>query len=149
GNLTANTSYTVTGFGQGTQQDSRQLTITVNPAPDCAGSLSANPTSVSYNTASNLTWSTVNCTNVRLSGGSFNNDLVGISGASSTGNLFANTIYTLIGQGVNNNFSLQVTVTVGEACSITQFSANPTSVSYNTASNLTWSTVNCTSVTLS
>lgn len=112
------------------------------PQQACAiNSFTANPSSVSYNGSSTLSWST-NGNNVSISGisGTF-----GGNGSTSTGPLTSTRSYTLTVTGTNcTSQSQTITVSVGSApvCSITSFTASPSTVAYNGTSTLSWSSNN-------
>ena len=78
------------------------------PAPTV--SLAANPTSVTVGSATTLTWSSANATSCTASGGWSGSEPT--SGSTVTGNLTANTTFTLTCSGVSGSSSQSVTVTV-------------------------------------
>ena len=101
---------------------------TVTPAPTV--SLSANPTSVTSGTASTLSWSSSNATSCTASGAWSGTKAT--SGSQSTGNLTANSTFTLscTGTGGTTNQSVNITVTApiittGNTSSCTHY-ASPT-----------------------
>ncbi|GAC1413091.1 MAG: hypothetical protein NVSMB66_4070 [Candidatus Doudnabacteria bacterium] len=147
--LTASTSYTFCATGNGASPCS---SITVNINPPCAiSSFYASPSTVNSGTATSLYWNTTNCTSATLSGGQWGGGVgVGVNGATATAALTASTSYTFCASGNGTTPPCSsLTVTVNQPCAITGFSANPTTVNYNSSSTLSWSTSNCTSVTLS
>ncbi|MCX6701587.1 MAG: hypothetical protein NTX96_00060, partial [Candidatus Zambryskibacteria bacterium] len=85
------------------------------PAPTVV--LTANPTSVSYNGSSTLTWSSTNATSCTASG-----DWSGtkaISGSESTGNLTSGKTYTITCIGLGGTVTAFTSVTVGSIPPIT------------------------------
>ncbi len=100
-----------------------------------------------------LTWSTKNCSNVRLSGGGFVNALQ-FGTSVSTGARQGTTQYTLYGTGVNGIVASAVTTvtvstSVTSACTITSFYSTPSSVAYGQSATIYYSTSNCSNPTLS
>ncbi|MBI5153458.1 MAG: laminin G domain-containing protein, partial [Parcubacteria group bacterium] len=110
------------------------------PAPTLS-SFTANPTTVSYNTPTSLSWTTSgNADYCEASDGWTGQKAV--SGSSvSTGNLTTTTTFSLRCHGAGGFSSIQsVTVNVGTPSVPTvTLSANPTTVAYNTPTYLTWS----------
>ena len=152
GTLNSTTTYTINAVGPNSAF-TRQVTVTVTPVivPNCTiNSFTANPTVISAGGNSNLSWTTSNCTNVTIS-----IPFLGaqpVNGSVNTGALFNNTAYTLTASGVNTvNQSLTVTVNpiVQNNCVINSFTANPTVISAGGNSTLSWTTSNCTNVTIS
>lgn len=127
----------------GTRQPGDNCTT---PAPTVT--ISANPTSVVSGSASTLTWSSTNATSCTASGGWTGTRST--SGTATTGNLTANTTFTLTCSGVggSGNSSATVTITAPPAPTVT-LTANPTSVLTGSASTLTWNSTNATSCTAS
>ena len=123
GNLTSARTYTLTcsggsgGVGAGLKESS--VTVFVGPPPRVAApavSLSANPTSVSYNRAATLSWSSTNATSCSASGGW--SGAKATRGSQSTGNLTSNKTFTLTCTGSGGSTSRSVTVSVGGAAVI-------------------------------
>jgi hypothetical protein len=137
------------------------VTFNINYSPVASGclitSFSASPASVNSGQGSTLSWTTSgNCGEAYLDGPYENPRNVSSSlpnGSLGTGALSSSQTYTLSASNGNTSDSKSVTVTVGlpsSVCTITGFSASPSSVSYGQASALNWTTNgNCTSATLS
>jgi hypothetical protein len=107
-------------------------------------SLSADQTTVAYGANVALTWSASDATSCTASG-----DWSGAqatSGSTSFDDLTRNATYTLGCSGGDGSVTKTVTVTVGPALSLT---ANPTNVSYDGDSTLSWSSHNASSCTAS
>lgn len=120
----------------------------VTPTCQITG-FSANPTSVAYNGTSNLSWSTTGCTTVSVTGPGVSNSQ--LSGNASTGALTSNANYTITASSAGGSAPTRyASVAVGGAatCAVTSFSANPTNVNTNGSSMLSWTTSNCTSVSI-
>ena len=77
-------------------------------AGGATASISANPTTIPYNTASNITWSSSGATSCSVSPTGWS----GTSGSQSTGNLTSNRTYTVSCNPVGPNSSSSATVTV-------------------------------------
>jgi|GEM_PF-5082842 len=118
--------------------------FTVLPAP--TATLSASPTSIAYNAASTLTWSTTNASSCWADWSGW----VATSGSVSTGALTANHSYNLT---CYNSASVStgtktVTISVAAAPTLTfsSFFTSPASpLAYGAATTLTWSTTNTSS----
>ncbi|OGG62205.1 hypothetical protein A3C87_01280 [Candidatus Kaiserbacteria bacterium RIFCSPHIGHO2_02_FULL_49_34] len=122
---------------------SRQVTCTP-PTPTLT--FTGNPTSVTYNTASTLSWSSTNVTSCTASGAWSGSKAV--SGSQSTGALTTTpNTYTLTCTGPGGSITRNVTITI--PAPTLSFTGNPTSISNGGASTLTWSTANATSCTAS
>lgn len=83
---------------------------TATPFPTPAITFTANPTSIAYNDASILTWSTTNATSCTASGSW--TGAKATSGSESTGNLTSTRTYTLTCTGPGGTGSKSITVTV-------------------------------------
>ncbi len=115
-------------------------------------SFKAVPASITSGASSSLKWVTQNCITNLITQDS--NPVISSalpSGSVSTGLLTSTKTYLLTAVGDTNSATAYATVTVGTipACSITTFTANPSSIQYNTTSTLSWTTNNCTSVSIS
>lgn len=144
---TATSTYTVTCTGAaGTTPATQSLTVAVTPQP--TATLAASPTTVGAGSAATLTWSSTNATACTASGGSFTG-AVATSGSASTGTLNANTTYsvTCAGAAGTTPASATAAVAVTPQPTVTNFSANPASVTSGGSSTLSWSTTNATSCT--
>ena len=140
-NLTRDASYTLSCSGSG---GSVSKTVTVTVGPDL--SLNANPTNISSDGNSTLSWSSHNATSCTASGN--------WSGSESTNGSElvdprADATYTLTCSGPGGSVAQSVSVTVAPspppAPPTIAISANPTSVSYGGASELSWTAANATS----
>jgi len=117
------------------------------PVSSCPGptvSISASPSSILYNTASTISWSSTNATSCTVSPSGW----TGISGSRSTGNLISSQTYTANCSGYGGSASNSATVSVGSAPSLT-FTADSTSIAYNASTILRWSSANTTTCTAS
>jgi hypothetical protein len=111
-------------------------------------SLSASPQSVSANGSSTLTWSASGASSCSASGGWSGSKAT--SGSQSTGALASTASFTLSCTGSGGTATRTVTVTVVSATSPTlTFSANPSSVSNNGSTTLSWSGTNVSSCSAS
>ena len=104
------------------------------------------PISITYNTSATLSWTSINTTARTASNGWSGSKST--SGSESTGNLTSSKIYTLIGTGPGGSVADSVTVNVGGAPTLT-FTADSTSIPYNTGTTLRWSSANTVSCTAS
>jgi len=135
--------------------DTRSLTLNFQQAQPCTiNSFTANPSSISYNSSTNLSWSTSNCNSCTAYASPYNSYWTGsqsTSGNKTVYNLTQNTTFTLSCSGSNGSDTKSVMVNVGSApdCRITSFYANPNSLTGSGNSNLNWSTSNCNSCTAS
>jgi len=146
---TQTTTYTLTAYGSNGGSVSSSQTVTVNQAQNCSiTNFNANPTSISSGGSSVLTWNTSNCTSATINQSIGN---VNVPSGSYTVYPAQTTTYTLTAYGSNGgSVSQSKTVTVQQNnCSITNFTANPNSITSGSSSTLTWNTTNCTSVTIS
>ena len=146
---TQTTTYTLTAYGSSGGQQTQSVTVAVNQPQNCSiNSFTANPNPINPDASSNLSWSTSNCISASISPGIGNVPLSGshvISPASTT-------TYVLTATGSNGQTQTQsVTVTVNQpqTCSISYFTASPTSITSGSSSTLAWNTTNCTSVNIS
>src|SRR3989344_4117774 len=91
--------------------------------------ISASPTSVAYNSASNITWTSTNASSCAITKASTPNWQTGTSGTNvSSGALTANTTFTATCTGAGGTATASATVNV---------TAPPVSVSHSTTFNLT------------
>ena len=156
GNLTNTTTFSITCTSSSGQQVSDSVTVTVGNAPvqNPTVSITANPSSVNYNSASTLSWNSANANSCNGTGGTN-----GWSGAKSlsnsfyTGNLTNNTTFTITctsssGQQVSDS----VTVTVGNApvnSPTVSITADNSNIPYNGSTTIRWSSNNATSCSAS
>ncbi|KKQ06502.1 MAG: NOTCH2 protein [Parcubacteria group bacterium GW2011_GWB1_36_5] len=103
------------------------ISVVVTPLPTVT--ISASPTSVAYNSASNITWTSTNASSCAITKASTPNWQTGISGTNvSSGALTANTTFTATCTGAGGTATASATVNV---------TAPPVSVSHSTTFNLT------------
>ncbi len=150
-NLTSNTTYTLTCTGNGGSA-SDTASVTVGSAPQAPTvNISANPTNVSYNGTSTLSWSSTNATSCTATAGT--NGWMGpknTSGTFYTGNLTSTTNYIITCTGNGGTASDSATVSVGAQPvnpPTVNLTASPTSVSYGGSTVLSWNVTNATSCT--
>ncbi|HBR71964.1 MAG TPA: hypothetical protein DEA27_04175, partial [Candidatus Moranbacteria bacterium] len=119
--------------------DTKQILITVGDPPSAPIlNFSANKTSVAYNEAAQLTWSSSNAAYCVASG-----DWSGfkaLNGTQYTANLISNAFYAMTcygGSGLST--TVGVSILVGNQAPIISFSADSEFVPYNTPTTLRWS----------
>ena len=152
---TYTTSYTLTAYGSNGTPVTQSVTITVNNQfQNCSitnftvnGSSSA---TVQSGSAVNLYWNTTGNCSVNISGPNFNSS--NASGSQTIYPTYSGT-YTLVAYGSgsgNQTQSVYVNVNSNQYnnCTISSFSASPTSINYGGLSTLSWSTSNCSSVSI-
>jgi hypothetical protein len=143
---TSTTTYTLTAYGSNNVAQSKTTVVTVNqPVDNCAiTSFTANPTSINLGGSSSLSWSTTNCISATISNLGYNVPTNGTQSVWPTGT----TSYTLTAvgiSGVSQTRNVIVTINlIDPVCSISSFSANPTTIDKGDSSALNWSTTNCT-----
>lgn len=114
------------GSGSKTNFSMTNISVTLTPAPTVT--ISANPTTVAYNSSSNISWTSTNATScsVTKAGTAWQ---TGVSGTNvSSGALTANTTFTATCTGVGGTGTGNVTVSVA---------APPIVVTHSTTFNLT------------
>ena len=160
GNINQSTSYTLRATGSNGTTTTATVNINVTQQAVCrVSSFTVNgvtSTTIPYNTSVNLVWTTQNCDTVTILG-------VTYSGSqASAGHVYTPLLtapendYTVTANSNNSggqdSKSVVVYVTGQQlACSITSFTANGstvTTVAYNTAVSLAWTTQNCDTVTV-
>ena len=109
GNLTASKTYTLSCQPSG-PNSTDSVTVTV-AAASATADISANPTTIPYNTPATITWSSTNATSCSVSPTSWS----GTSGNQSTGNLTTSRTYSLSCQPSGPNSTDAVTVNVQAA----------------------------------
>jgi hypothetical protein len=145
------TTYTITGYGANGSTHTKTATVTVNtPIPNCViNNFTANPNQISQGGSSTLSWNTTDCNSVTISNLGYNVPVDGSQVVYPT----ATTTYVLTAYGQNGGPQTQsVTVTVNTPilnCVINSFSASPTQITSGGSSTLSWSTTDCTSVSIS
>lgn len=115
-------------------------------------SFGASPSSVTSGSTTTLSWSTSNCSNIRLNGGSFSN-AIQVGTSAVTGAITAPTQFRLTGVGTNGTTTTEyTTVTVNGGgssdCQVNSFYASPTTVAYGQSTTLYMNMTGCTSATL-
>ena len=150
---TASTTYTLTGNSAGSVKPTRSIDITVtnNPTYNCSiKTFTANTTSIKAGDPVIITWDTDNCTSVDIS------NVGSTLGASGTKTIYPSVTgtYTLTGNSADwtkptRTINITVTSSPTYVCSIKNFNANNISISKGNSTVLTWSTTDCTSVTIS
>jgi hypothetical protein len=124
---------------------SDSVTVTVEPASAPTVSLTADPNKVSYDGSSTLNWFSTNAHSCTASG--VWSGIKGASGRESVGPLAETSTFALNCSGPGGSVDQSVTVTVEAPPPLPSMSltADPTSVSANGFSTLSWSTTNATS----
>lgn len=144
GSLTATTTYTATCSNSAGTTASNSVTITVDPAP--TATISATSTSLPYSGSTTITWGSTNSSGcVVKKDGVTIAGWTGISGSQPTGNLYANTTYSVtcnnsVGYASN---AATVTITVASAPTAT-ISAASINIAYGGSTNITWGSTNAT-----
>jgi len=140
-------TYTLTASANGVPNQTATATVTVgalvsNPA---IVRFEATPTNVLAGESSTLSWATTGATRVNISGVGDNLPVNGSRVVSPT----QTTTYTLTALGADgSSVTTPVTITVGGAARILQFSLNPTTINPGGSSQLCWSVENATSVSI-
>lgn len=138
--ITVVTRYSLQCSGPGGTTPTK--TVTAWPPPTL--SFSADSPSVPYNSSTTLRWSATNATSCLGSGGTWGSGVEkGLSGTESTGNLTTAQTYTLKCSWPGGaDISRGVTVSIDPPTF--SFSADSTSLSYNSSTTLRWTTSNVT-----
>ena len=149
---TYTTTYVLTAYGTNGGQQTQSQTVTVNQLQSCAiNNFTASPNSITSGGSSTLTWSTSNCTSAVISNLNYN---VPVSGTQVIYPTYTTT-YVLTAYGTNGGQQTQsqtVTVNQLQSCAISSFMANgstSTTIQSGGAVNISWSTTNCTSGSIS
>ena len=150
------TTYTAVASGAGGKSAPQTATVQVAAvAVPQITSFTANPTSITTGLATTLSWTTTNATSVTITataGGSKRTVATLPQGAgSTTDSPTQTTTYTATATGAGGTSApatATVTVTAPVPPQITQFTANPTTVTSGQTTTLTWATTNATSVTI-
>jgi len=152
GALYSTTIFTLSASGSN-GNPTATATVSVTPPisnPCTINYFTANPSSVSSGNSSQLSWSTSNCTNASIAP-SLGSVPVQSTGYS-TSPLYATTTFTLSAYGATGSPTATTIVQVNTQqaqCVINSFYASPTSVNQYNSSQLSWSTSNCTSASIS
>lgn len=165
------TIYTLNAIGS-SSQDSSTAKVTVNQVVnEMSGDINASPSScvISSGNSScsvNLSWTTTNPENTSsvtsngstVANGSNGNKTISLSNGSKTYYLYNNgklldqtsvSASCASGSYWNGNYCTPDIIVDNDECAITSFNANPSSVKKGDSSLLSWSTVNCTNVSIS
>ncbi len=111
-------------------------------------SLSANPTTVSPDGSTSLTWSSTNTTSCTASGGWSGSKST--SGSETIDSLTVDSTFSLSCSGSEGTIEASVSVTVVDDLVVTvNLTANPSTVSLNGTTTLTWDSTNATRCTAS
>lgn len=143
GNLTSSKTYTITCTNEaGSESDSVTVNVGQQPQELPSVSISANPTSVSFNGSTTITWSSSNATSC-----SNNWNSSTATGGFFTTNLTSTKTFTITCFNSAGQKSDSVTVNVGQQTQnpTVTISANPTSISFNGSTTITWNSTNATS----
>ncbi len=114
------------------------------PAPPDPPSMdmAANPLTVAYGAASTISWTSANTTSCNAGGNT------GTTGSFSTGPLTQTTTYNGSCSGPGGTVNDSVTVTVTASSMTFDLSADAASVNYGQATNIRWTSSNCTTITI-
>lgn len=107
------------------------------PPPTPSVSITANPTSISYNTSANINWTSSNVTSCAVSPAGW----TGTSGSQSTGNLTNSQTYTVNCSGSYGSVSNSATVNVGQQQQVfpsVTLTASPSVINVGNGSVLNW-----------
>lgn len=135
-------SFTLTCTGDAAEVQSDTVTVTVADPPTL--NFFADSTTIEYNTATNLNWSTTNATDCTASG-----DWTGTkatSGSESTGNLISAKSYTLTcnGPGGTAIGTVPISITSPVTVPTLNFSASSYFINYDENVDLSWDSTNAT-----
>lgn len=114
-----------------------------------AATLTASPMTITAGQFSTLSWTSTNATSVTISPPIPQEDVTNmpLNGQVAV-TPSSTTAYTLTASGPGGTATTSVTVTVNQIAPTIQFFAQPTAVSANGTTTLTWSTSNATSLTI-
>jgi phospholipase C len=147
GTTTTNVTYTATVTGSDGSTSQASVTVTIQPPLPVINFFTATPMSLALGASTTLSWSVQNAAALIIAGSDGTN-LTGLAlptGSTNPLQPTATTIYTATATGGDGSMvQQQVTVTVN----FITLTANPTSVSPNGTSTLTWSSPQATSVTI-
>lgn len=149
---TSDTTYTLTAYGTNGSVVKKVTVNVVNVVSACTiNNFNASPTSIISGSSSSLTWNTTGCNSVTISNLGYS---VPTSGGPQSIWPTVTTTYVLSAYGNNGVVKTwPVTVYVNEnnnnnTCRIINFDASDTSIEDGDSSLLTWTTENCTSVSI-
>lgn len=147
-NITSDSTFNLTCTGSG-GSTSQTVTVTISaPTPLPTVTLSASLTSVAYNGSTTVSWSTANATTCTASGSW--SGIKSLSGTQNTGELSANSTFSLTCTGAGGSTSASTTVTVQPAPAgspTVMLTVTPTQVAAGETATLTWSATNATTCT--
>lgn len=150
----ATTTYAAvaTGSGGSSLPQTVKVQVAAENVPQVS-SFTASPTSIASGQTVTLTWATTNATSVTITAtaGASTRPITTSSQASGsvTDAPTVNTTYTATATGPGGNSTpVSVSVQIAAAPQITQFIANPTSVSAGQTTTLTWATTGATSINI-
>ncbi|MDP3800438.1 MAG: hypothetical protein Q8Q90_03385 [bacterium] len=106
-------------------------------------SISASPSTISYNTSSTISWSSSGASSCSASGAWSGSK--GTSGSQSTGNLTSGQTYSISCSNSGGSASSSVTVNVNPPAPTVSISVSPTSITQGSAATLSWSSSNSSS----
>ncbi len=139
GPLTSDSTFVINCTGPGGDA-SQTVTVPINTATPTV-TISAAPTTVDYDGATVLTWTTQNATSCEAFGSW--SGVKALNGSLSVGNLTSDSSFALFCEGEGGSGSDLVTVSVGDAPSPqVTLSADQNSVDYGGVVTLTWSAQN-------
>ena len=143
GPLTDDSNFILVCSGPG-GSDTASVTVLVAAAPAPTVNVTATPSSVAFNGASQISWTTANATECTASGAWSGSRAT--SGSASVGPLQQDSDYTLTcnGPGGQSSDTASVSVAAAPAPSIS-INAAPNPVDFNGAVNLTWAVTNANS----
>lgn len=155
GNLTNTTTFTLTCNGAGgSASDSVTVSVGAQPQNPPVITLSASPSSVSYNGSTTLTWSVTNATYCAANSTpatSWSGTQNANSGSKVVNNLTANpTYFNLYCTGPGGSDSQTVSVSVGsqpQPVPTVNLTASPSSIAYGADTTIAWNVTNATSCT--
>lgn len=137
----ATTTYTLTANGIG-GSTTKQVSVTVTP-PKPQISFTASPRTIAEGEGTTLSWNVLNATGVSIDHGIGSRPASGSVSVSPT----ATTTYRLTATGPGGSSTAQVTITVLHAPVII-FTATPSTITRGSASTLTWTVTEATSVVI-
>ena len=153
---TQTTTYTAVATGAGGNSAPQTATVQVGQAaaPQVT-QFTATPTSITTGQPTVLSWMTTNATSITITAAAGTSTRTVTTSSQATGSISDSptqtTTYTAVATGAGGK-STPATATVQVSPvtppQITQFTANPTTVSAGQTTTLTWATTNATSVTI-
>jgi len=124
------------------------LYVSVSAPPPPTIAISANPTNVSTNGTTTLSWSSANATSCTASGDWSSSK--GTTGSQTTSTLTVDSSFNLSCSGAGGTVNESVNVTVfAPSTPIVNLTASPSNLAYNGSTTLSWSSNNTSSCTAS